>query len=149
VCKNTVLNFYVPMQNHLLECLEARRRAQEHIKFNVREIQQCVVNVQKADFFGRHLGPMCRPSKLVEQNTPTHVRFISHEVQAGLFRVAQPQSVFDFPLNRTGHGMAQLPGACLIHGFVWFVNYDKGNGAGLAEGFQSVFAVRTYQNQNC
>lgn len=115
VCKNTVLNFYVPMQNHLLECLEARRRAQEHIKFNVREIQQCVVNVQKADFFGRHLGPMCRPSKLVEQNTPTHVRFISHEVQAGLFRVAQPQSVFDFPLNRTGHGMAQLPDKIVNH----------------------------------
>ncbi len=86
----------------------------ERINFNVREICECSIKIQKRDWaFGWF------PSKSVEECTPTHVRFISSEVPAGLFSIAQPKSEFESELVRTGPGMLQLPGARFM---VLFVN---------------------------
>ena len=110
MCRSTVLNFYAPLRHKLIECFEARSRARADIKFNVREIVQFNVKIKRkraglAGWLGAsHSDP------LQDGNTPTHVRFIANEVQAGLFVGAQPRTVIELPLKKNTSGILQLPG---------------------------------------
>ena len=112
MCRSTVLNFYAPLRHKLIECFEARSRAQADIKFNVREIVQFNVKIKhKRAGLAGWLGAS---QDLQGGNTLTHVRFIANEVQAGLFAGAQPRTVIELPLKKNKSGIFQLPGDCML-----------------------------------
>ena len=114
MCRSTVLNFYAPPRHKLIECFEARSRAQADIKFNVREIVQFNVKIKhKRAGLAGWLGAS-HSDHLPGENTPTHVRFIANEVQAGLFAGAQPRTVIELPLKKNKSGIFQLPGDCML-----------------------------------
>jgi hypothetical protein len=117
MCQSTVMNFYAPMREILNEMLEAHTLAQADIRFNVREFRQCNVKVQqKRSGWNAFVGALSpaqnrQRDRLIEENTPTHVRFIANEVPGGLFRGKQPELDVVLPLVKTGTGMAELRGA--------------------------------------
>ena len=119
MCSSIAMNFYAPTKDTLNEMLEAHKLAQADIRFNVREFRQCSVKVhQKRSGWNAFVGALSpaqnrQRDRLIEENTPTHVRFIANEVPGGLFRVKQPEFDVVIPLVKTGTGMAELRGSLI------------------------------------
>jgi hypothetical protein len=97
MCSATMSNFYEPMRRFIIDGLAANRRAQAEIMFNAREIIQCNVTIREKSF----LSLFSREARLVA-NVPTHVRFVTSEVAAGLFVAEQRPTEIVMPLVLAG-----------------------------------------------
>ena len=97
MCSATMSNFYEPMRRFIIDGLAANSRAQAEIMFNAREIIQCNVTIREKSF----LSLFSREARLVA-NVPTHVRFVTSEVAAGLFVAEQRPTEIVMPLVLAG-----------------------------------------------
>ncbi len=97
MCSATMCNFYEPMRQFIIESLAARNRAQSPILCNAQEIVACNVTIRDTGL----LAIFTRQEHLVA-NSPTHVRFVTSKVPAGLFVIEQMPTDIVLPLVLSG-----------------------------------------------
>lgn len=93
MCSATMCNFYEPMRHFIIESLAARNRAQSPILSNVQEIVLCNVTIRDTGFLS-----MFSSQEHLVANAPTHVRFATSKVPAGLFVTEQMPTEIVLPL---------------------------------------------------
>jgi hypothetical protein len=97
MCSATLCHFYEPMRHFIIDGLAADIRAQAEIMFNAREIIQCNVTIRETGFLSLFSG-----HARVVASVPTHVRFVTSGVAAGLFVTEQRPSEIVLPLVLSG-----------------------------------------------
>jgi hypothetical protein len=90
-------HFYEPMRHFIIDGLAANIRSQAEIMFNAREIIQCNVTLRETGFLSLLSG-----HKRLVANAPTHVRFVTSGVAAGLFVAEQKPTEIVMPLILSG-----------------------------------------------
>ena len=112
MCSATMCNFYEPMRQFFIESLAARNRAQSPILSNAQEIVLCNITIRDTGFLA-----MFSSQEHLVANTPTHVRFVTSKVPAGLFVTEQMPTEIVLPLVLSGPELTfKLPGRyqCLL-----------------------------------